>query len=133
MAKKKAVAKKKTAVKKATPSATEAAETTGGPGRGKKECPSCKQVTGPRTRKCKKCGHDFPIPIKSANKASNTGAQSATDTITKNEIAKALDARLGGPDGVEEVYAAIQTLGGIDAAKKLVGYFHVKTESETSQ
>ncbi len=44
---------KKKAVKKATP---RAAEATRSPGR--KECPACNEIVGPRTRTCE-CGHVF--------------------------------------------------------------------------
>ena len=68
-------------------------------GRGRKRCPSCHQIVAARAPKCRFCGFEF-IPA----------------------LRKGMNTRRGMPDQatLEKLVAFINSLGGLESAKKVV-------------
>lgn len=64
------------------------------PGKGKKDCPSCSQSVGSRTKVCKDCGHNFGLP-KRTYKTNRTELQRQLDEekAKSSELQSQLDAQ----------------------------------------
>lgn len=85
-----------------------------GAGKGKKQCPSCKNFVGVRTRVCE-CGHEFPAPASKGEPRSRS-ASTASPTLDMVMLAKLRAEEAG---SVSELLRQVEEL--LDLANEFQG------------